>query len=301
MNLETRFENFNIKDFDKLITEGQEENLYLEFKTVNNGTLNTIDDKKNYAKVLSGFANSAGGIVVWGIDARKNDSGVDCAIASKPIEEINLFYSRLIELESEAVTPRIEGIKHRYFELENGNGFAITLVPESISGPHMAKLGEYRYYKRSGDTFYKMEHFDIADMFGRRNKPDLDLAIHVSGKGGNSQIVLGIENSGRGSSKAPYMAFIVPKPFAVSPYGVDGNGATGLPRISTRGNKPWIQYGGNSHFVIHPNVILDVTALFIGLGNNLPDPPKDGVTIKYRLASEDFQLIEGDKHIDFEF
>lgn len=29
----------------------------------------------------------------------------------------------------------------------------------------MAKLEEDRYYKRSGDSFYRMEHFDLEDMF----------------------------------------------------------------------------------------------------------------------------------------
>ena len=31
----------------------------------------------------------------------------------------------------------------------------------------MAKLGENRYYQRSGDQFRMMEHFQVADMFGR--------------------------------------------------------------------------------------------------------------------------------------
>jgi hypothetical protein len=41
----------------------------------------------------------------------------------------------------------------------------------------MAKLGEDRYYKRSGDSFYRMEHFDLEDMFGRRQKPNLHLRL----------------------------------------------------------------------------------------------------------------------------
>jgi hypothetical protein len=37
----------------------------------------------------------------------------------------------------------------------------------------MAKLGEDRYYKRSGGAFYVMEHFDLEDVFGRRQKPKI--------------------------------------------------------------------------------------------------------------------------------
>ncbi len=44
----------------------------------------------------------------------------------------------------------------------------------------MAMLGEQRYHKRSGDSFYKMEHFDLEDMFGRRQKPNLEIMIQPS-------------------------------------------------------------------------------------------------------------------------
>jgi hypothetical protein len=44
----------------------------------------------------------------------------------------------------------------------------------------MAKLGEQRYFKRSGDSFYRMEHFDLEDMFGRRQKPSLEIIVEPS-------------------------------------------------------------------------------------------------------------------------
>jgi len=55
----------------------------------------------------------------------------------------------------------------------------VTIIPESAAGPHMAKLGEDRYYKRNGSSFIRLEHFDLADMFGRRMRPDLDLHIEL--------------------------------------------------------------------------------------------------------------------------
>jgi AhpD family alkylhydroperoxidase len=122
---------------------------------------------------VSGFANSSGGIIVWGVDARKNAQDVDCAVGRKEIEPIKLFLSRLNALTGQAVSPIVDGIRHRAIETTENSGFAITLVPETESGPHMAKLGEDRYYKRSGDSFYKMEHFDLEDMFGRRPEANL--------------------------------------------------------------------------------------------------------------------------------
>src|SRR5262249_33289270 len=130
------------------------------------------EDRKIFAQCISGFANSSGGIIVWGVDARQQD-GVDYARERKEIEQLERFVSKLNEFTGQAVSPVADGIRHKAIETEGGRGFAATIVPESDSGPHMAKLGEDRYYKRSGTSFLRMEHFDLEDMFGRRPRPKL--------------------------------------------------------------------------------------------------------------------------------
>jgi hypothetical protein len=167
---------------DRAALEGflgqQTEHLQLEFKTVNNVSFNR-DDRRSLACALSGFANSSGGLIVWGVDARQNSDGVDCATALSPIDNSPLFLSRLNQLTSEAASPAIDGVQHRAIPFEGTTGCAVTLVPESASGPHMAKLGEDRYYKCNGSSFIRLEHFDLADIFGRRMRPDLQLAIEL--------------------------------------------------------------------------------------------------------------------------
>ncbi len=176
MSLADQFDALTLEHLLNYVAAGQEENLTLDFKLINRPDLSQADDKKNLAKALSGFANSSGGLIVWGIDARKNDQGIDCAREAREIQPLSLLVARLNELTSRAVNPAVDGIIHKPLLSAADSGFVITLVPESESGPHMAKLGEDRYYKRSGDTFYKMEHFDLEDMFGRRKKPKLTLA-----------------------------------------------------------------------------------------------------------------------------
>jgi predicted HTH transcriptional regulator len=177
MNLTETFDRLGLNEIEEFLKLEQEEHLHLDFKTINNANLNGRDDKRSLATAISGFANSSGGLIVWGIDARKNAREVDCAVGREEIAPINLFLSRLNTLTGEAVSPIVDGIRHRAIKTTEDKGFAITLVPESESGPHMAKLGEDRYYKRSGDSFYRMEHFDLEDMFGRRQRPFLGLEI----------------------------------------------------------------------------------------------------------------------------
>src|ERR1041385_2091090 len=98
MNLEKAFSELTLLDIDRYIDESQEENLSLEFKIVNRPDLTHADDKKNLAKVLSGFANSSGGIIIWGVEGRKNADGIDCASGKKEINPLSLLMSRLNEL-----------------------------------------------------------------------------------------------------------------------------------------------------------------------------------------------------------
>ena len=59
------------------IANRQSEHLQLDFKTVNSASLNR-EDRRTLAQAISGFANSSGGLVVWGVDARPNSERIDC-------------------------------------------------------------------------------------------------------------------------------------------------------------------------------------------------------------------------------
>lgn len=175
MSIEADFENMSLEKVREFIAQGQEEHLQLDFKTVKHATLNSEDDKRNFAIALSGFANSSGGLIVWGVTTTR-EGDVDHADGEKPVS-ISTMLPRLNTLTGEGVSPSVAGVRHRGIPIIDNEGFVISLIPESDGGPHMARLGEYRYYKRSGSNFYKMEHFDVADMFGRRQRPNLALTI----------------------------------------------------------------------------------------------------------------------------
>src|SRR4051812_30057997 len=112
MTLEETYENLGLEQIEAYLRERQQEHLHLDFKAVNNPGLDR-NDRKNLARCISGFANSAGGIIVWGIDARKNDDGVDCAGDRKEIPSIDLFVSKLNEYTGQAVLPLVDGIRHK--------------------------------------------------------------------------------------------------------------------------------------------------------------------------------------------
>ncbi len=200
MGLLEIFNGLNKDILDSYVQEKKQEDLHLDFKTVNSN-ITSENDKKNYAKSVSGFANSDGGIIIWGVDCRKNSDGADCAESIVPIKNIEAFLSKLNALSNEVCSPSIDGLQHKIIFKSGTEGCAATFVPVSDSGPHMAKLGEQRYYKRSGSNFYKMEHYDLEDMFGRRQRPSLNLKVHRGKDSQSSEYTFKLINSGRAPTK----------------------------------------------------------------------------------------------------
>ncbi len=262
-----RFDGLDLAGIRGFVDDHHPEGVHLDFKTVKGAGLKSTDDRKNLAKAISGFANSNGGLVVWGIMAAKGEGEVDCAQSLCPVPDAALLHSRLNELTSDMVSPLVDGVEHKAIpEADGKQGYAVTLVPRSESGPHMAY--DHRYYKRSGESFVMLEHFDVADMFGRRAHPRLELTARVAqwgttNKGGHPtvlfHIICSLANMGRGSAHAPYVSVRIHDPYTISPYGADGNMNDGLPRIPSQSeSRAW---GGNADIVIHPGTTRDVFCL----------------------------------------
>lgn len=303
MNLKQYFESINLEELDRYITEKQEENLNLEFKTVNHPNYNDQNrefDKKNIAEVFSGFANSNGGIAIWGIKAKKNTSGQDIASELSQINELTKFLNTLNKLEGQAVVPIITGIEHVKIEIENTDtGFIKSFIPASSSAPHMALYAGKHYYKRSGDSFYQCEHYDIMDMFSRKRSPILKLQTQIRprrNKPRNTvyEVLISIINEGKSMAKFPYLAMNLSQDFNPNEYGLDGKGSCGLQKV--RNNMRFrYNYAGGNGIVIYPDVILDIDIIETVV--TLNDPPND-LKINYLLGAENMENIYGEIVLD---
>lgn len=84
-----------ISAIDVFILTRKSEELFLDFKKSADdgiGKLLHNDDRKNLAKAISGFGNSEGGIIVWGIHCDKEiHDDADIARAKKPSRTLRNF------------------------------------------------------------------------------------------------------------------------------------------------------------------------------------------------------------------
>ena len=302
--MEELFRSLRYETLCEWIEERRGEDLHLDFKLVEDASCGRTD-RKSLAKALSGFANADGGLLVWGVDCRRNEEGVDCAIGVSLIPEAIKFESRLNEFAPQVVTPVVEGVEHRRLSVEGDAGLVITHVPPSDTGPHMAKAGEDRYFKRSGASFLRMEHYEVSDMFGRRRCPRLRANIRLVRAGGVSgggqparrkvRCVVSLSNDGRGSAFAPFLGVRTAGPYRLSSWGIDGNGNLGMNRIVGVSEEGWMDFGGSTDKTLHPGTSIDVVAFegeFVeGVGE------AEDLDVQVRMAALDAPLATTDLQV----
>jgi hypothetical protein len=159
-------------DFQRLVDEGLEESLTLDYKA---SPALTRDGKgpDELCKDVSALANSAGGQLVYGIEEDKPsakpskvDDGVqDPKITREWIEQI---------LNSK-VQPRLDGVLIDRIDMQTGKfGYVIT-VQQSQIGPHQAPDG--KYYKRFNLQSVPMHDYEIRDIMRRATTPDLHVVL----------------------------------------------------------------------------------------------------------------------------
>jgi hypothetical protein len=158
---------------DDLITSRKSEELFLDFKRSSDSSaaLRLSDgDRNNLAKAISGFGNSEGGVVVWGVDCSLDRRGADVANMKVPIQDPARFVSWIEGAVSGSTVPPHQGVRSIPVDSSGGTGFAVTLVPKSNHSPHQV-VGSLQYYIRAGSAFVPTPHEVLAGMFGRVPQP----------------------------------------------------------------------------------------------------------------------------------
>ena len=108
-----------------MVQERREEDLNLDFKEVQAANLGP-SDRKNFAKAVSAFSNSAGGLLVWRIEARPDADGIDRAQARRPVQSLAMLLGKLNEFIASAASPTKDVVQHRALEERTDSGYVVT-------------------------------------------------------------------------------------------------------------------------------------------------------------------------------
>ena len=291
----------------KFIQDNQTEALYVEYKSE---TLDNISGmRENLGKALSGFANSAGGILIFGI--KEVGQNKNKHYLSDPILDINKFHQKIQENLSRLVASNVPNVETKKIEDDIEKGYIIVLIPRSENSPHQ-RIEDKKYYRRSGESFVPMEHFELENMFGRTTKPVLEVDFNIVDNGSaptieqDYKIIVGIRNNGRMAATFPYIGLKINTNYKINFYELNGNGIPGLPKLpsSRRGIGSYQEYGGDGNYIIYPEHFLEVTAIDLkkDLKSNSYLPNSD-LEIEVKIASKESRLILKEYrlyHSDFE-
>jgi hypothetical protein len=168
-----------LKDF---VTNKVSETDYLEFKC---GQFK--DDqhlKRMWSKILSAFANSDGGLVIWGILAKRNADDVDLAESIEYVQNVPQFRSRLDQLMHDSTNPPVPRVQ--IVEVIDPqcspNRFVIVFIPPSPFRPHRADRSDNHYYLRIGSHSSPMTPAMLKLLFYPISRSKILLFVKPSAK-----------------------------------------------------------------------------------------------------------------------
>lgn len=156
-------------DVLSLIANGVQESLTLDYKRCDS-LQKTDGKKKEISKDVSVFANSAGGLIIYGIE---EDKHLPIAI-DKGFDPRDISKEWLEQVINSTINRRIDGIRIKEIALsgaKNGRSIYLVSIPQSRRAPHMA--ADKRYYKRFNFESVPMEDYEVRDVSRRLESPEL--------------------------------------------------------------------------------------------------------------------------------
>lgn len=152
---------------ENLISNYAEESVYLDFKAA---PALSNDKKKDICKDVSAFANSDGGIIIYGIEEKDHK-----AASFSFIDGNSMTKEWLDQVIKDGVQRRIEGVRINPVRIDNDiqKTIYVVEVPVSPFAPHMTK--DNRYYKRYNFMSVPMEEYEVRNSYNRKQEVKLEL------------------------------------------------------------------------------------------------------------------------------
>jgi hypothetical protein len=161
----------------EFIEQAIEESLTLDYKAA--GALAKSDEKKKeITKDVSAMANSAGGILIYGIAEFQDKDRKHLPEKLDPIDRIEISKEWLDQVIG-TIQPKIDTVIVHPVPIINTPNKVIYVVeiPQS-STAHQAR--DKRYYKRSNFESIAMEDYEIRDVMGRRQYARIELEFKIA-------------------------------------------------------------------------------------------------------------------------
>lgn len=140
------------------------------------------DVQKYWSKTLAAFGTTQGGVLIWGLDCRKQgDPPVDCVTGPSYVATPTALKSRLMELHHLATDPPIQGVEVEAVPdpADASRGFVVCFVPENGVKPVRAEHAGKQFYIRVGDDSVVPSTALLRALFAPGSQADLAVQVRV--------------------------------------------------------------------------------------------------------------------------
>lgn len=167
----------SITDLQNLISNQVEENLYLDYKAAD-ALMKTDGKKKEISKDVSAFANSDGGIIIYGIKEFSDPAKRHLPEHIDPVDRISISKEWLEQVINSNISPRLDGLKILPISINTISNEVVYVVeiPKSNTAHQAADL---RYYKRNNFESVPMYDFEVRDIMNRNKSPKIELSFEI--------------------------------------------------------------------------------------------------------------------------
>lgn len=161
------------EDLELFVQQQVQESLHLDYKR---SEALSKTGQKEIPKDVSAFANSDGGMIIYGIEESAHlpvriDDGITNSAITREWSEQTILSN---------ISPRIEGVQIQQIPLDASNSAYCISIPKSDRAPHQARTNK-RYYKRFNFSSVPMEDYEISDIRARSRsiKPLASFAVEI--------------------------------------------------------------------------------------------------------------------------
>lgn len=165
---------WNEARLQEYISNGVEESLTLDYKGPDALGKNKADD---ITKAVSSFANSVGGVVIYGICESSSPEDRHLPDRIEPVDR-RQFSREWLEQIIGRIQPRLSVVIHPV-QLYSGLDH-VAYVVEIPQGSVAHQATDLRYYKRHNFQAVPMQDYEIRDTNRRKSHPSVITAIRIS-------------------------------------------------------------------------------------------------------------------------
>ena len=166
--------NWDIERVRSYISGQVEESLTLDYKAAD--SLQSTDPKKReITKDISAMANSAGGLIIYGVREYADEARKHFPERIDPVDR-TVFSKETLEHVVNNIRPKIDVIIHPVPIPDNATGVIYVVeIPQSHTA-HQALNN--KYYKRHNFESVAMEDYEIRDIMFRAHSPALSIKFY---------------------------------------------------------------------------------------------------------------------------